>query len=68
MRGWQICAYSMPPKREDLVVMRILVRRGVSRDLADLLVTDLKVCIDYFERNPVVNQGNVVDSGGFKSS
>lgn len=68
MRGWQICAYSMPPKREDLVVMRILVRRGVSRDLADLLVTDLKVCLDYFERNPVVNQGNALDSGGFKSS
>jgi glutamate decarboxylase len=65
-RGWQIAAYSMPPKREDLVIMRILVRHGFSRDLADLLVEDLKRCIDYFKRNPVIHQGNEQDSGGFK--
>lgn len=67
-RGWQIAAYSMPPKREDLVIMRILVRHGFSRDLANLLVDDLKRCIDYYQRNPVVNKGNEADSGGFKHS
>jgi glutamate decarboxylase len=36
-RGWQVPAYSMPPNREDLVVQRVLVRHGVSRDLGDLL-------------------------------
>lgn len=65
MRGWQIAAYSMPPQREDLVVMRILVRHGVSRDLADLLIKDLKSCIDYFARNPVAHKGNEHDSGSF---
>ncbi len=64
-RGWQIAAYSMPPKREDLVIMRILVRHGFSRDLADLLIEDLKRCIDYFQRNPIVNKGNEDDSGSF---
>ncbi len=39
-RGWQIAAYAMPAEREDLVIMRILVRHGFSRDLADLLITD----------------------------
>ena len=68
MRGWQIAAYSMPPKREDLVIMRILVRHGVSRDLADLLITDLKACMAYFEKNPVVHKGNEKDSGSFKHS
>jgi glutamate decarboxylase len=58
----------MPPNREDLVIMRILVRHGFSRDLADLLVDDLKRCIDYFKKNPVVNQGNEQDSGSFKHS
>jgi glutamate decarboxylase len=67
-RGWQIAAYAMPANREDLVIMRILVRHGFTRDLAGLLVDDLKRCIDYFERNPVVNQGNEADSGGFKHS
>jgi len=68
MRGWQIAAYSMPPKREDLVIMRILVRHGVSRDLADLLITDLKACMAYFEKNPVAHKGNEKDSGSFKHS
>ncbi len=67
-RGWQIAAYAMPPKREDLVIMRILVRHGVSRDLADLLVEDLKRCIAYFKKNPVVNRSNEEESGGFKGT
>jgi len=68
MRGWQIAAYSMPPKREDLVIMRILVRHGVSRDLADLLITDLKSCMAYFEKNPVTHKATEGDSGSFKHS
>ena len=68
MRGWQIAAYSMPPNREDLVIMRVLIRHGVSRDLVDLLINDLKNCIAYFERHPLVNKGNEEDSGGFKST
>ncbi len=41
-RGWQVPAYSMPPDREDLVVQRIVVRNGVSRDLATLLLDDFR--------------------------
>ena len=68
MRGWQIAAYAMPANRQDLVIMRILVRHGVSRDLVDLLVTDLKSCMAYFDRNPVANKGTEEESGGFKHS
>ncbi len=64
-RGWQIAAYSMPPNRQDLVIMRILVRHGVSRDLVDLLIEDLKRCITYFEKNPVTHKGNEEESGSF---
>ncbi|OCH18815.1 MULTISPECIES: glutamate decarboxylase [unclassified Aliivibrio] len=64
-RGWQIAAYTMPPKREDLAIMRILVRHGFSRDQADLLVEDLKRCIDFFAKNPIVHNSNAIESAGF---
>nr|WP_119330136.1 glutamate decarboxylase [Pseudofrancisella aestuarii] len=48
-RGWQIAAYSMPANREDLVVMRVLVRNGFGFDLAELMLKDLKTAIDDLE-------------------
>ncbi|MEL0607851.1 glutamate decarboxylase [Vibrio echinoideorum] len=54
-RGWQIAAYSMPSNREDLVIMRVLIRHGVSRDMVDLLIKDLKRTIEKFNKFPVVN-------------
>ena len=47
MRGWQVPAYSLPPNQESLVVQRILVRLGVSRDLATLLMPDIRAAMDY---------------------
>jgi len=67
-RGWQVPAYSMPPNCEDLVIQRILVRHGVSRDLGDLLLDDMKRCIAYFEKNPVTTPLNEKTAGGFKHS
>ena len=64
-RGWQIAAYAMPTEREDLVIMRILVRHGVSRDLADLLLADLQRCIDYFAKNPIQHSSDSAESSGF---
>jgi len=67
-RGWQVPAYSMPPHREDLVVQRILVRHGVSRDLASLLIDDFRRALDYFDKHPVTVMGSEEESGGFKHS
>lgn len=53
MRGWQVPAYSMPADREDLVIQRILVRHGVSRDLGALLVEDIKRCMAHFAEHPI---------------
>ena len=41
-RGWQVPAYTFPKNREDLAALRVVVRRGFTHDLADLLVADLK--------------------------
>jgi glutamate decarboxylase len=41
-RGWLIPAYTYPPHREDLAVLRIVVRAGMTHDMADLLLADLR--------------------------
>jgi glutamate decarboxylase len=41
-RGWQVPAYTMPPNRQDLAVLRIVVRNGFSFDLAGILLADLR--------------------------
>lgn len=64
-RGWQVPAYSMPANREDLVVQRILVRHGVSRDLAGLLVEDIKRALDYFRKHPVTSPLQEHEAGSF---
>ena len=49
-RGWLIPAYSFPENRQDLDALRIVVRNGMSRDLADLLVADLQRHTEYFDK------------------
>ncbi|MEG0795187.1 MAG: glutamate decarboxylase [Odoribacter sp.] len=44
-QGWQVPAYTLPKALEEVVVMRVVVRQGTGRDLADLLVKDLKANI-----------------------
>jgi glutamate decarboxylase len=44
-RGWQVPAYTFPPNREDLAVLRIVCRNGFSLDLADLFLTDLRAAV-----------------------
>ncbi len=51
-RGWQVPAYSMPENREDLVVMRALVRYGFTKELGTLFINDLRRSIDYLMKNP----------------
>ena len=65
VRGWQVPAYSMPPDREDLVVQRILVRNGVSRDLVSLLLEDFKRAIDYFGKHPVSSPLTAKEATGY---
>ena len=40
--GWMVPAYTMPKNIEDMVVMRVVVRQGMSRDMADMLIKDIK--------------------------
>ncbi|MBR2428405.1 MAG: glutamate decarboxylase [Alistipes sp.] len=40
--GWMVPAYSMPKDIEDMTVMRIVIRQGMSRDMADMLLKDIE--------------------------
>jgi glutamate decarboxylase len=48
-RGWLVPAYSMPANREDLCVLRIVVRADFSRDMADMLLADFRRALEEFE-------------------
>ena len=48
--GWMVPAYSMPKNIEDMVVMRIVVRQGMSRDMADMLIGDIKNAVAELEK------------------
>jgi glutamate decarboxylase len=41
LRGWVVPAYRMAADAESVAVLRIVVREGLSRDMADSLVTDV---------------------------
>ncbi len=43
--GWQVPAYAMPAGQEDVSVLRVVVRNGFSRNLAELLVADLAAVV-----------------------
>ena len=48
-RGWLVPAYTYPPDREDLSVLRIVVRAGMSHDMADSLMADLRDRTAFFQ-------------------
>ncbi len=64
-RGWLVPAYSLPPDQEDVVVQRVLIRHGVSRDLARLLVGDMKAALEHFEKHPVSKSLSSSEASGF---
>ena len=39
----------MPPKREDLAVLRVVVRNGFSHDMADLFLRDLRTAVEWLD-------------------
>ncbi|WP_291480225.1 glutamate decarboxylase [Corynebacterium sp.] len=50
MKGWIVPAYPMPDNLTDVTVQRIVVRNGLSHDLASFLVRDLRACVDHLNR------------------
>jgi len=64
-RGWQVPAYSLPANLEDVVVIRLMIRHGVSRDLGDLLIEDIMRALEYFENHKISTSLNAKEASGF---
>ncbi len=64
-RGWQVPAYTLTGDASHIAVQRVLVRQGVDRDLASLLVQDFAAAVGHFERHPVSVGMTSDEAGGF---
>jgi len=49
-RGWLVPAYSFPKDLEDISVIRLVIRNGFSRDLARILIEDLRRATAFLQR------------------
>jgi glutamate decarboxylase len=47
--GWLVPAYTFPPNLQDLSVLRIVVRAGMTREMADLLLEHLSEQTEFLE-------------------
>ena len=64
-RGWQVPAYTLPTNQQDVVIQRILVRHGVSRDLGGLLMGDILESLEHFKKHPITNSLTPEEASGF---
>ena len=68
LKGWQVPAYPLPANRGDVVVQRVLMRLGVSRDLAGLLMEDLQRAIKQLQKNPPAKSLTRTIASGYNHS
>ena len=48
-RGWLVPAYTFPENRQDLSVLRVVVRAGMTREMADLLLGHLREQTEFLQ-------------------
>ncbi|MDO4750617.1 MAG: glutamate decarboxylase [Akkermansia sp.] len=66
MRGWQVPAFSLPAEVSDVVVMRVMVRRGFTMDMADLLMADMKRSMEFLGKQSPQHHTTESEAGVFK--
>ncbi|RDI47291.1 glutamate decarboxylase [Nocardia mexicana] len=67
-RGWLVAAYPLPADRNDETIMRVLVRHGFSRDMADLLLADMRRSLGQLDKHPPTVPLTREEAGGFTHS
>lgn len=48
--GWMVPAYTLPSKLENFIVMRVVARNGMSKDMTDMLLGDIKNCAEQLDK------------------
>jgi len=62
-RGWLLPAYTFPDNRTDLAALRVVVKRGFTHDMADMLIDDLERQLPRLEKQPTPAQDATTASG-----
>ncbi len=66
IRGWQVPAFSMPAHLQEMVVMRIMVRRGFTMDMATLLLNDIRRDMDFLAKHAPASHLREEEAMAFK--
>ncbi len=62
-RGWQVPAYPMPADIENMTVLRVVFRNGVSIDMTRLLLDDIAKALKFLDALPVPIPESVAREG-----
>ena len=65
-KGWMVPAYTMPKDIEDMVAMRIVVRQGMSRDMADMLIADINDAVTELDKLEYPTTSRIAQDKGKK--
>ena len=65
MTGWLVPAYTLPPDQQQVTVQRIIVRHGLSVDMADLLLNDFRSALKKLEKRSRSEAGDDAGRSGF---
>jgi glutamate decarboxylase len=60
--GWLVPAYTFPENRTDLSVLRVVVRNGMTHDLADMFAEDLRRVVEQLDRQDKPLRGKEASS------
>jgi glutamate decarboxylase len=63
--GWLVPAYTLPANLQEVAIQRILVRHGFSRDMADLLLSDIRRSLKTLAEHPPSVSLNEAEVGSF---
>ncbi len=66
LRGWQVPAFALSGGMSDVVVMRLMCRRGFEMDFAQLLLNDFRNALTYLKAHPSV--AYIAKQNSFKHS
>jgi len=50
-QGWIVPAYTLPANADDIAVMRMVVKESFSKDMIEMLITDLEKCIEELSKS-----------------
>jgi glutamate decarboxylase len=65
VRGWQVPAYPLTGEVSDVVVQRVILRQGVSRDMVNLLMQDMGDAMGHLAKHPPSVPLSHAEAGAF---